>query len=364
MTRPTFCGKHRAQGITQTEVRTMQDEVLGIDIGKTWFHNVGCNRAGKVVMRKKLNRTELLETIANLPQCLIGMEACPGSQFLARELANLGHDVRLIAPKHVKPYLPAQKNDFNDARAIAEAVTRPMIRFVPVKSASQLDLQALHRVRSRVVTDRTAVINQIRGFLLGVGIPIKSGRVALDRCISTVLEDTDNALTPTMRLLLQRLRRQWKAPDTEIAEITQEIKVIAKADANCRRIQTIPGIRLLGATAIVAAIGNGSAFRSGRQLAAWLGMVPRQHSTGGKARLGHISKHGDTYIRTLLMHGARAVVQNLKRERHRFGEWLSHLELRAHKNVVIGAVANKLARIVWCVLSRGEDYRGAIQTPT
>jgi transposase len=341
----------------------MQSEVLGVDIGKTWFHIVGCNRAGTAVMRKKVNRAEFMETMGNLPKCIVGMEACPSSQFLARKLSSLGHEVRLVAPKHVKPYLLAQKNDFNDARAIAEAVTRPMIRFVPVKSAAQLDLQALHRVRSRVVTERTAVINQIRGFLLESGIPIKTGRSALERVISTVLDDTDNALTPTMRLLLRRLRRQWKTLDTEIGEITKEINDIAKEDPNCQRIQKIPGIGLLGATAIVAAIGNGSGFRSGRQLAAWLGMVPRQHSTGGKTRLGHISKHGDTYIRTLLMHGARAVVQNLKRERHRFGEWLSQLELRAHKNVVIGAVANKLVRIVWCVLSRGEDYRGAVQAP-
>lgn len=338
----------------------MDITTLGIDIGKTWFHLIGCNRAGTPVARHKLNRSKLMQFIVNLPRCLIGMEACPGSQHLARAFHSHGHEVRLIAPKFIKPYLKGQKNDFNDAAAIAEAVTRPTMRFVLPKSNEQLDLQAIHRIRDRLVGERTAVINQIRGFLIEYGLPVAEGRSALRRDIIGILEDAENGLSLKMRQLIARLRDHWQQLESQIDECVREIEDIVVRNDDCRRLVSIPGIGPLGATALVAAVGNAATFRKGRELAAWLGLVPRQWSTGGKPTLLGIGKRGNTYIRRLFIHGARSVFQHLKRGNHALGSWMTQLEKRAHKNVVIVAIANKMARIAWAVLSRQESYRSGV----
>ena len=337
----------------------MEIKTVGIDIGKSWFHLVACNRAGKPVARHKLNRSKLAQFIANLPQCLIGMEACPGSQHLARVIQRSGHDVRLIAPKFIKPYLKNQKNDFNDAEAIAEAVSRPTMRFVAVRSNEQIDLQAAHRIRERLIGERTAVINQIRAFLIEYGLPVKVGRAALRRDLPDILEDAENGLSPRMRQLIGTLREHWHALDAQITQHTHEIELVAKRSDDCRRLVTVPGIGPLGATALIAAIGNASMFSKGRELAAWLGLVPRQYSTGGRAKLLSIGKRGNRYVRMLFIHGARSCLKHLDRSNHELGAWMTKLEQRAHKNVVAVALANKMARIAWAVLARREVYRSS-----
>ena len=300
----------------------MDMKVVGIDLGKTWFYLVACNEAGRPIKRQKLNRRKLTQFIANLPQCLIGMESCPGSQHFARAFQQHGHHVRLMAPQFIKPYLKGQKNDFNDAEAIVEAVGRPTMRFVEVKTNDQLDLQAVHRIRTRLVGERTAVINQMRAFMIEYGLAVKEGRAA-------------------------SLERSKPLPrDHEV----------------CRRLVTVPGIGPLVATALVAAVGNGAMFSKGRERAAWPGLVPRQ-STGGKPTLLGISKMGNRYVCILLIHGARSCLQHLKRGQHQIGSWMTQVEQRAHKNKVAVALANKMARIAWAILARGEVYRpGAVVT--
>lgn len=330
---------------------------LGIDVGKTWFHLVGTNRAGKPIFRRKLSRAHLLPTVVQLAPDLIAMEACAGSQYLARAMIDQGLAVKLIAPQFVKPYVQSQKNDFNDATAIAEAARRPTMRFVPVKSQEQLDLQALHRYRERLVHDRTAITNQIRAFLMENGITITKGRPALRNALPGLLEDADNALSVALRRILDRLQDRWRLIDEAIGEADRQIKVIAANRDDCRRLLTIPGIGPLSATAFVAAIGNGSEFKNGRTVAAWLGLVPRQYSTGGQQRLLGITKRGNPYLRRLLIHGARSVILHTDRERHRMGVWVNQLESRAHRNVAVVALANKLARMSWAVLTQQSIYR-------
>lgn len=297
----------------------MEIRTIGIDIGKTSFHLVGCNSAGAMVARQKYTRTKLLEFLVNLPCCLIGMEACPGSQHLARVLHSYGHEVRLIAPKFIKPYLKGQKNDFNDAAAIAEAVDRPSMRFVAPRSTEQLDLQAIHRVRSRLVSERTASINQIRAFLIEYGIPVPRGPGMLRKRLSEILEDATNGLSGVMRQIIARLREHWYHLEGEIERCMNEIESVAQRDNDCHRLTSIPSIGTLTATALLAAVGNASNFRKGRELAAWLGLVPRQYSTGGKSTLLGITKQGNPYVRLLLVHGARSLVQHLRRDKHELG---------------------------------------------
>jgi transposase len=335
---------------------------IGIDLGKTTFHLVALNHQGEIVVRKKFSRKQLLAYAANLPSSLIGIEACSGAHFLGAALRRQGHDVRLIPAQFVKPFLKSNKNDFLDAEAIAEAVGRGNMRFVPIKTDDQLDLQALHRVRDRLVHRRTAVINQIRGFLLERGITFAQGPVNLRRHMPAILEDAEQNITPRMRNLLHTLWQEWKSLNTDIDRVSEEIERIGNQDEGCRRLRQIPGVGPLVSTATVAAIGNGAAFRKGREFAAWLGLVPRQHSTGGKARLCGISKRGNVYLRRMFIHGARAVLLRVKYDTAGFGQWVHQLEARAHRNKVIVAIANKLARIAWAVLSSGNEYRNAAVT--
>jgi transposase len=335
----------------------MQIRSVGIDLGKTTFHLVGLGAAGKVLVRKKFTQRQLLTYTANLQTSLIGLEACSGAHFLGRVLRKQGHDVRLIAAQFVKPFVKSNKNDFVDAEAIAEAVERKNMRFVPIKTDDQLDLQAIHRVRDRLISRRTAVINQLRAFLLERGLVFAKTPAKLRAAMSDILENAEADLTPQMRNLIDLLWGEWKTVEQQIEVLRLELERISAADAGCTRIRQIPGIGPIVATAIVAAIGNGAAFHKGREFAAWLGLVPRQYSTGGKTKLLGISKRGNVYLRKILIHGARAAVLRIKRDRSSIGAWMDALDARAPKNVVVVATANKLARIAWAVLSSGEDYR-------
>jgi len=332
---------------------------IGIDLGKTNFHLVALNERGKVVVQKKFSRKQLLTDTANLPSSLIGMEACSGAHFLGAALRQQGHDARLMPAQFVKPFVKSHKNDFLDAEAIAEAVTRENMRFVPIKTDEQLDLQALHRVRDRLVQRRTAVINQIGGFLLERGIPFGKGPAQLRNHLAAILQDAATNLTPRLRALVQRLWVEWRQLEADLATATEEIEHIANEDAACQRLRAIPGVGPLVAAATVAAVGHGRAFRKGREFAAWLGRVPRQPSTGGKTHLLGISKRGNTYLRHMFIHGARAVVFRIRYDMGGLGLWVQRLLQRAAPSKVIVAVANKLARIAWAVLYRGEVYRPA-----
>lgn len=330
---------------------------VGIDLGKSTFHLVALDGCGKVVVRKKFSGKQLLAYTANLPSSLVGIEACSGAHFIGAALRDQGHNVRLIPAQFVKPFIKSNKNDFLDAEAIAEAVSRQNMRFVPIKTDDQLDLQALHRVRDRLVHRRTAIINQIRGFLLERGITFGKGPAKLRNNMATVLEDAEQNITPRMRRLLHRVWQEWKRLEVDITELSDEIERISNQDAACKRLRQIPGVGPLVSTATVAAIGNGAAFRKGRDFAAWLGLVPKQHSTGGKAKLYGISKRGNLYLRRMFIHGARAVLLRVKYDTAGLGQWVHRLEARTARNKVIVAVANKLARIAWAVLFRGEAYR-------
>jgi transposase len=335
----------------------MQIRSVGIDLGKTTFHLVALGENGKVLLKKKFTQKQLIAFTANMQTSLIGMEACSGAHFLGRALRAHGHEVKLIPAQFVKPFVKSNKNDFIDAEAIAEAVDRDNMRFVPIKTDDQLDLQALHRVRDRLITRRTSVINQLRAFLLERGLVFAKSPATLRERMPEILENADEDLTPRMRNLLAMLWNEWKDLELQIEQMNDEVERIALSDAACTRLRQIPGIGPLVATAIVAAIGNGAAFHKGREFAAWMGLVPKQYSTGGKAKLAGISKRGNNYLRKILIHGARSVVLRCKRERIAMGAWLTALEARAPRNVLIVAAANKLARIAWAVLSSGEDYR-------
>jgi transposase len=295
-----------------------------------------------------------------LPACIVAMEACCGAHHLGRLMAGQGHNVRLMSPEYVRPYVKAQKNDDRDAEAIAEAATRPTMRFVELKSEEQLDVQTLHRVRDRLVGERTALINQLRAVLLERGITIPQGRRKLEEQLAEVLAVGGGAsLSSRILRLIDDMRTEWLELDRRIAAFDSEFAALARSDADARRLATIPGIGVLNATALLAAIGNGQSFTRGRDLAAWLGLVPRQITTGGKPRLVGITKRGNKYLRKLIIHGARSALPSLATSSTPLGGWLRGLMQRVHKNAVVVALANKLARIVWVVLRRGEEFDAA-----
>jgi len=337
----------------------MQPQTIGIDLGKTIFHLIGMNQNGGILMKKRLSRSQLVTLLANTPPCLIGMEASCGAHHLGRELRTFGHDVRLIPAQFVRPFVKSQKNDYVDAEAIAEAVQRPTMRFVPIKTEDQLDLQALHRVRDRLVERRTGVINQLRAFLLERGILVRAGRNYLQQALPDLLAAAEERLSGRIFRLLEQLVNEWALIEKDVERLNAEIDSICASDPSCQLLMTVPGVGPIVATAMIAAVGNGAAFSKGRDFATWLGLVPRQHSTGGKAKLLSISKKGNEYLRRLFIHGARSVMARTKRDRHRFGEWISRLETRAHHNKVGVALANKLARIAWAVLHHSVPYIGA-----
>jgi transposase len=299
----------------------------------------------------------VLAYTAKIPTSLIGLEACAGAHFVGRKLQEQGHEVRLIPAQFIKPYRKSNKNDFIDAEAIAEAVTKENMRFVQIKTEEQLDVQAMHRVRDRLVQRRTALINEIRGFLLERGITFAARPTQLRNNLLTVIEDAEQNLSARLRWLLERLWQEWKQMEGDLKTITDEIERISEENALCRRLRQIPGFGPLVSSATVAAIGNGAAFRRGRDFAAWVGVVPRQYSTGGKQKLFGISKRGNVYLRRMLIHGARAVLFRVKYDTGGFGQWVHRLAQRAPRNKVVVAIANKLARMAWAVLSSGKEYR-------
>jgi transposase len=332
--------------------------VYGIDIGKIRFDVVGLDDQGAIIQRAKFRRDTLLAHFAAAPKAVVGMEACPGSQWLARQLRELGHTVRILPAQFVKPYVKSNKNDARDAEAIAEAVTRPTMRFVEIKSLEQSDMQALHRVRDRMVSSRTRLICQMRSLCLEYGVAIRQGAGVFKLDLPHALDDETNDLTPRIRRLMRELLEDLRILEGRIAEVTQEIEALAQADDRARRLATVPGIGPLGATALIAAAGDGRQFKKARDLAAWLGLVPRQYSTGGRTTLLGISKRGNSYVRRLLVHGARSCVMHLDRSRDRLGLWVDALRRRMHVNKATVALANKIARIAWVILTRpGALYR-------
>lgn len=333
--------------------------VLGIDLAKQSFHLYGVDASGRQVLNKKLSRKQLTAFIANLSPCLIGLEACGGAHHWVRRFTEFGHTVRMMAPQFVKPYVKSNKNDAADAEAICEAVQRPGMRFVPVKSIEQQDLQSLHRVRSQLVARRTAQANQIRGLLLEYGLTIGQGIRQVRKAVPEMLEDGKNCLSPLCRELLGELYEEMVHLDKRVTAIEQKLTAISVQHEDCQRLLTIPGVGLLTATALIAAIGDIGAFKSGRELAAWLGLVPRQHSTGGKPTLLGISKRGDTYLRTLLIHGGRAVSRVAYKHQDSRHRWIDSIKRRRGENISNVAVANKNARIAWALLTKKESYRTA-----
>lgn len=329
---------------------------IGIDIGKNTFHLIGLDEKGAIVLRQKLLRGQVVTRLANMPLCLIGMEACVGAHHLGRQLKALGHDARLMPARYVRPYSKGQKNDFRDAEAIAEAVLRPTMKFVAIKTVEQLDLQALHRVRERLVSQRTSVINQIRAFLLERGIAVRQGLRALRTEIPIVLAMTDK-LSPRMIRMIEDLCTDWHYLDERIETVSDEIATLSEEDEGAKRLMTVPGIGPIISTATVAAIGRGDVFSKGRDFAAWLGLVPRQMSTGGRTVLGPISKRGNRYLRMLFVQAANAVLLHPQSwEKHGLKSWIEAAARRLNRFKLAIALANKLARIAWGVLQGGRNF--------
>jgi transposase len=332
---------------------------IGIDLAKQVFQVHGVDRHGKVVIRKQLTRGKMRGFFAQLPSCLIGIEACASAHYWARELSQFGHTVRLIAPQFVRPYRKNPKNDGNDAEAICEAVSRPNMRFVPVKSVAQQAVLTGHRARELWVGDRPALVNQIRGLLAEYGIVVPQGIARLRRVLPSVLEDAVNGLPVLAREGVAELQERLWALDERIATDDRRIAQLARQSEAAQRLMQLEGVGAVTATAMVATIGDGKTFKNGRQFAAWLGLVPQQYSSGGKTRLGHISKRGNVYLRTLLIHGARSVLQLTGKRTDGKSRWAEQLKQRRGTNIAAVALAAKHARIIWAMLARGQEYRRA-----
>lgn len=333
----------------------MEAKVIGIDLGKNVCSLVALDAAGQVVLRRRMRPGSLAAFLQRLPACVIGMEACCGAHHLGRQMVALGHDVRLMPPEYVKAYVKSQKNDDRDAEGIAEAATRPTMRFVPLKTEEQLDVQSLHRSRARLVAARTALINQLRALLLERGVTIAKGRTKLEVWLRTELPNIV-AVSARMQRFVGDLVAEMRELDARIGAFDREFKAMTRSDEATQRLQSIPGIGVLNGTAIVAAVGDAAAFERGRDFAAWLGLAPRQVTTGGNPRLVGITKRGNRYLRVLLIHGARSALPGLAASSTLLGAWLRGLLARAKRNVVVVALANKLGRIVWAVLARGRPF--------
>ena len=330
---------------------------IGLDLAKNVFHVVCCDERGQVVRKRMLRRPQVLKYFANVPLSLVGMEACAGAHYWARELAALGHEVKRIPPQYVKPYGRGNKNDYNDALAIAEAVVRPEMRFVAAKTTEQQDIQALHRLRERCLGDRTALGNQLRGLLAEYGLIFPKGLNTLRRRLPEVLEDGENGLSDRFRRLLAQGYQRLRELDGHIDGYTRELERLSRQDEACQRLQTVPGFGPIVASVFHSVVGQGEAYRRGRDVSASLGLVPRQHSSGGKAVLLGISKRGDRYLRSLLIHGARSVVIQAKRKDDRLSRWINRLVSTRGFNKAVVALANKMARIGWAILAKKTTYQ-------
>lgn len=337
----------------------MTIETLGIDIAKNVFQLHGVNRNGRVLLKRRVMRDQLLVVVGQIEACTIVLEACTGAFHWQRKFEALGHRVRIISPQYVKPFVRRQKNDGNDAEAICTAARQAHMRFVPTRSIEQQDIQALHRARQRLVNHRTAVVSQIRGLLLDRGFAFAVSITRARRAIPEILADLDNELTDLAREAIGELHDLFQDLDRRVASFDKKIERVFLQSEVCRRIAKIKGVGPKTATAIVAAVGDGTEFKNGRHLAAWLGLVPRQHSSGDKQVMMGISKRGSQHLRTLLVHGGRAVVRTAAGKSDPFNEWVNQLHQRRGYNRAAVAVANKNARIIWAVLRHGEPYRDA-----
>jgi transposase len=338
----------------------MQIVRIGLDLAKYIFEVHGVDQHGKIAVRKRLRRDAVSRFFANLAPCLVGMEASNGAHYWAKVLTGLGHEVRLISPQFVTPYVKSNKSDRNDAEAICEAVGRPTMRFVPPKSADQLAVQAVHRIRSRLVADRVKLANQIRGLLSEHGVVIARDITRLRRSLAVMVGDSADSLSDLVRALIGELQVELTELDRRIASYDRRIRDLFRNSNLCQRLGKIEGIGPVTATALIVAVGDPKCFKNGRQFAAWLGLVPKQRSTGGRARLSSISKRGDRYLRTLLIHGARAALVRASGKQDPRSLWLRKLRERRHPNVAAVALANKNARIVWAMLSRDKPYEPAL----
>lgn len=338
----------------------MQIKQIGIDIGKNSFHLVGLGIDSNIVLRRQFTRSRLIAFFKQRTEepLKVAFEACSGAHWLAHQLMAMGHDVQLLTPESVRPFAKAQKNDWNDALAIAEAAQRPGRHSVGIKSQEQLDIQALHRVRQRLVTARTAVVNQVRGLLRERGLVFGSGRMRFERFLKEQLVRQESELNPVCRTLFATLADEYEAVDTRIEAIDAELAAFAKSNSACRALLSVPGVGVIVATAVISAVASVSDFRSGRDLAAFLGLVPRQRSTGGKATLLGISKRGNTYVRTLLIHGMRSAFYNRKKRENRITAFMERLVERGmHTNKIVVASANKAARVIWALLTHNTSFR-------
>ncbi len=338
----------------------MKITTIGLDIAKSVFHFYAVNKMGRFVKKKQLKRKQVLSTMANIEPCLIAMEACGGANYWAREFIALGHQVKLIAPQYVKPYVKGNKNDYNDAEAITEAAQRPNMRFVPIKSVEQQDIQNFHRQRELIKKERNALVNQVRGLLAEYGLVIHKGVAAVRRDLPAILEDAGNGLTVLARECFAELLEALWALDQRFKKCDQRINSLNQNNEVCQRLDEILGIGSLTASATYASVGDGKDFVNGRHFSAWLGLVPRQHSSGGKTVLLGISKRGNAYLRTLYIHGARAVLRHSVNKTDRFSLWAQAVLVRRGHNKACVAVANKMARMAWVIMAKGETYRVAI----
>ena len=329
---------------------------IGVDLAKSVFQVHGVDRTEKPIVTRQLRRSQMIEFFQKLEPCLIGMEACASAHHWARTLAAMGHTVKLIAPQFVKPYVKGNKNDANDAEAICEAVGRPNMRFVPIKTVEQQNIQALHRIRSELVHQRTAKVNQIRGLLAEYGLTVNQGVSSLRRALPIILEDAENGLMMEFRKLLMGLREDLVHLDDRVKEQDQAMTKLAHEHADAKRLMQLRGIGPITATALIASLGSGRQFKRGREASAWVGIVPGQHSSGGKDKLLGISKRGDAYLRTLLIHGARSVVKTCKDKDDVLSRWVQSLCNRRNKNVAAVALANKTMRLAWALLTSEADY--------
>ena len=335
---------------------------LGIDLAKSVFQLHGVDSAGKVVLRREVRRAQLMKTIAQLEPCLIGIEACGGTHYWARRFSEHGHQVKIMSPQFVKPYRKSDKNDRNDAEAICEAVSRPSMRFVAVKSVEQQDMLTLHRVREGLMKERVALINRIRGSLSEYGIVIAKNVSNLRRELPGILEDAENELTVLARQVFSELYDDLRVREERIAQVERSIRMLGSQHEVVRRLETVPGIGYLSATALFGTVGDAKQYKNGRQLAAWMGLVPRQFSSGGRQRLFGITKRGDKYLRKLLVHGARSITTRAEHKAQPQDHWLNELRVRRGKFRSYVAQANKTARIAWAIMARGEVYRAPTTT--